>query len=82
MKYKKDGSLEMSISELMPRAERYDKTNGTAYHGWAACGTATSEAKWRIRRIVTTGDDVVIDWADGDSNYDNIWDNRVALSYL
>ena len=65
-----------------PRAEQYDDAGGgVAYHGWAAVGTATSTGSWRIRRITTTGSDVAIDWADGNANYDNVWDNRAALSY-
>lgn len=53
----------------------------TAYQGWAATGTLTSQALWRIRRIVTTGADVSIKWADGNASFDNEWDNRASLSY-
>lgn len=57
---------------------------GTTYQGWAAPGALTSAASWRIRRIVDTGaadTDTSITFADGNRNFDNIWDNRAALSY-
>ena len=65
-------------------AQRVDDTgSGVTYHGWAVPGTATSAASWRIRRITDSGTptDTVIDFADGNNNLDNIWDNRAALSY-
>ena len=63
----------------------YDEDGGGAgisYQGWAAAGTATSVSSWRIRRIDTSSSpDVTIDWADGDCDFDNEWDNRASLSY-
>lgn len=59
---------------------------GFIYIGEADPGTATSSALWRIKRI-----EVVIDvggredlstlWADGNASFDNIWDDRLSLSY-
>lgn len=53
------------------------------YRGWADPGSLTSEPKWRIRRtrFVGTDEDVVHDWADGDTYFNNIWDNRAGLTY-
>lgn len=55
----------------------------TIYKGWSNPGTPTSSAIWRIQRIAFVGvdEDVVITWADGDGNFDNIWDDRLSLSY-
>jgi hypothetical protein len=58
----------------------------TLYIGDALPGTATSSATWSIKKIVFTEDvggntDAVITWADGNSNRDNIWDNRLSLTY-
>jgi hypothetical protein len=52
------------------------------YRGEAEVGTLESEASWRIRRI-TLGldDDVTEEWANGNSNFSNPWDNRAILSY-
>jgi hypothetical protein len=58
-----------------------DAGGGVSYLGEAPPGTATSAAKWRIRRITTVGNDVTIEWADGNGNFDNVWDDRVSLSY-
>lgn len=51
------------------------------YYGFAAIGTATSSAGWKIFYIDTNGDAQEKLWADGDANYDNVWDNRESLSY-
>jgi hypothetical protein len=56
--------------------------DATAYRGEAAPGSATSAAVWRIRKLTFgPGDDVTITWADGNSSFDNVWDNRAALTY-
>lgn len=50
------------------------------YIGKAAIGTLTSAASWQIRKVdINTG--TVITYADGDEEFNNIFDNREALSY-
>ncbi len=51
------------------------------YKGEAVPGSLTSASVWRVRKLTLTGDDVAETWADGDSNFDNVWDDRVSLSY-
>lgn len=52
------------------------------YIGDALPGTATSSALWRIRRLTIQSDtDIEVLYADGNDSYDNIWDNRLSLSY-
>lgn len=51
------------------------------YKGEALPGSLTSASVWRVRKLTLTGDDVAETWADGDSNFDNVWDDRVSLSY-
>jgi hypothetical protein len=58
-----------------------DVGSGTTYVGEALPSTVTSAALWRIKRIVETGPDIVILWADGNENFDNVWDDRAGLSY-
>jgi len=43
----------------------------------------TADDRWQIKKIDTTdeNDQKVPVWADGNDNYDNIWDNRASLSY-
>jgi len=50
------------------------------YFGKAVPGTATSAASWQIKEVDTTSGSE-IRYADGDANFDNIWDNRESLSY-
>lgn len=57
-----------------------DSTDPICYLGQSLPGTPTSSASWRISKINFTSG-VVTTWADGNSNFDNIWDNRVSLSY-
>ena len=58
-----------------------DSEGSTTYLGYADPGTATSSALWAIKRIVETGKDVSITWADGDNSFNNIWDDRLTLVY-
>lgn len=61
------------------RIDDYSDTN-IQYVGKAEPGTATSAASWQIMKIdESTG--TIITWADGDDNFDNIWDNRTSLTY-
>ena len=36
---------------------------------------------WKIKRITITGGEIVLDYADGDKNYDKIWDDRATYAY-
>ena len=51
-----------------------------SYSGKALAGSATSSAIWQIKKINETSG-IVITWADGNTDFDNIWDNRKDLSY-
>lgn len=51
------------------------------YIGKANPGSLGSEDKWQILRIQTSGTVDTFEWADGNENFDNVWDNRVSLSY-
>lgn len=59
-------------------AEIIDQTTSTvyAYHCEAAPGALSSAALWRISRLtLATG---VLQWADGNAQFDNIADNRAT----
>lgn len=69
-------------------AERVDFVDPDAdpiviYRGEALPGTTTAAASWRVREISVADldSDATTLWADGNDNFDNIWDNRAALSY-
>lgn len=52
------------------------------YIGKAPIGTLTNEAKWQVRKLTLTSlGGVLMQWADGNGDFDNVWDNRASLSY-
>lgn len=55
-------------------------TASVTYVGKARPGSVTSSAVWQVKKIDQTSG-VVITWADGNTLFDNIWDNRASLSY-
>jgi len=54
-------------------------TAGVTYFCEAPAGIASSVAGWRISKY--TAADGTFKWADGNTKYDNIADNRAALTY-
>jgi len=50
------------------------------YVGKAVIGSIFSSSSWQIRQI--EDNNLIVRWADGNSNFDNIWDDRVVISYL
>jgi hypothetical protein len=71
-------SSELSADNL---TLRLDVVDTVSYLGEATPGTATSSATWRIKKITEVGSDVTIEYADGNTAFDNVWDNRTGLSY-
>lgn len=66
----------------LDEAKRYDNvTDSTFYHGWAVVGANPASAVWKICKVTLTGDDAVTTWADGNTDYDNVWNDRASLSY-
>lgn len=63
-------------------ATRVDEASATVtYVGEAQPGVAAASALWRIKRITVSGVVTLIEWADGNSDFDNVWNNRASLSY-
>ena len=59
-----------------------DTTNSNEiYIGIAAAGVSTSAPFWSIQQINISGTIVSILTADGDTFFDNIWDDRTSLNY-
>lgn len=64
------------------RETRIDEVSiSLTYLGIAKIDSDPSVARWQIRRIQKAGTETVIDWADGDDSFDNIWNDRAILSY-
>jgi hypothetical protein len=63
-------------------ALRLDEVSATvSYVGEAAVGSSEAAAVWRIKKIDEASNDVSITWADGNDDFDNIWADRLILSY-
>jgi hypothetical protein len=60
----------------------YNGASQPEYQGWAAPGSATSAAAWAIVRHTYTGALLTAtEFADGNLNFDNVWDDRATLTY-
>ena len=56
--------------------------NKVEYQGWGNPGSLKSEAKWRIMKIIYSGNFITgLTWASGNQNFDKIWDNRTTYIY-
>lgn len=59
-----------------------DEASATiTYVGKASTSALTSNAVWQIMKMETSGSITTISYADGNSEFDNIWDNRASLTY-
>jgi hypothetical protein len=63
-----------------PESVRIDETTDYQYFGYAAIGSADSGAVWKISRLTIANPQSLL-WADGNASYDNVWANRLSLSY-
>ena len=68
------------ITESTQETVRIDDTGTYQYFGKAPIATAGSTAAWQISRLTVANPQSLL-WADGDSDYDNVWDNHASLSY-
>lgn len=62
----------------------YDVNSNAIYQGWAVPIAANkANAVWRICHLTYDASNRCTDiqWADGNENFDNIWNDRVSLSY-
>lgn len=61
---------------------RIDEVDATlTYVGKANPGSDTDQNVWQIQRILVVGSETVIEFADGNAEFDNVWDNRASLTY-
>ncbi len=67
---------------MAERNIRFDEPDvDTTYIGEAAIGITDSQPFWRIRKFSKIGTITKMQWADGDTNFDNIWDDHTTLTY-
>lgn len=76
-------ALEDSIeTRSMAMKIAVDEASATVtYVGEASTGAALSAALWRIKRITVSGTVTIIEWANGNGNFTNVWNNRASLTY-
>ena len=67
------GSIEYTIKIIA--------TGVYTYIGYAPIASNTSSAVWRIKRTDETLGLTVL-FADGNDNFDNVWNNYAILTYL
>ncbi len=71
---------------VQPHAPAYlfrldDDGAGTAYLGRALPGSSSADPVWELRKLLTSGYNVAILWADGSGLFDKVWDDRAGYSY-
>jgi len=76
-----NGNLNVNSANLSESLLQVDSVGTTTYLGYADAGSLTSASVWAIKKIDEITNDVSITWADGNTNFDNIWDNRLTLTY-
>jgi len=68
----------LAVTEYQTRLDEASAT--ITYVGSAEMASSTSASAWRIKRLDSTSGLVIL-WADGNADFDNVWDNRASLSY-
>jgi hypothetical protein len=78
-----EGTLNAVRTYMVPKAMRIDTPNVTTkYIGEAPLGSIESDPVWRIQKIYTLGTVQFFTWADGNEEFDNIWEDRLTLDYV
>ncbi len=73
----------IDYSESTAQVEKIDdNANGNVYLGYAVPGSLSSDAVWKIQRISVSGVVTTLEWADGNTSFDNVWDDRTSLTYI
>lgn len=57
-------------------------SSSEVYVGEASSKSSTADPVWSIFKVVVSGTLVSIKFADGNADYDNVWDDRASLTYL
>lgn len=61
----------------------YNEVGDLLYFGRALVGASKAAAVWQIKKFLYDINENLVDvlWADGNENFDNIWNNVTDLSY-
>jgi YD repeat-containing protein len=76
-------ATEKTVAGTFARRMDYDVSDNLIFIGRADIASVTSAAVWQIQKLSydVSGNPLSIIWADGNEEFDNIWDNRNSLSY-
>jgi len=81
-------AVDSSGNDLVGSNDSYTQTienNSTGqaiYIGFAVPGTAKSSAGWLIKKLTYSGYSVTdVQFAEGETTFDKVWDNRASYSY-
>lgn len=67
---------------MAAKSTRIDEVSSSlTYIGEAAVGTLDSDPKWRIQRITVSGAVTSIHYANGNTAWNSVWDDRASYSY-
>ena len=70
------------MTYLVPSERTITETVGQyKYIGIAASGSLLVDDVWKIIRITFIGQDVVVEYADGDQSSNNKWSERLTKTY-
>lgn len=75
----REANMDAIINGTPKQIDQSDPNN--IYVGYAVSGTATSSNTWRIQKIKISSSNISILNANGNDDYDSIWDNRTLLNY-
>lgn len=76
------GGVSITSSTTFPYTVLLDETGaGVTYVGRAAPSSPTSLAVWQIKKLETNGNVFSVSYANGNSNFDSVWDDRASLNY-
>ena len=68
---------------MAAKTTRIDEASATVtYIGEAKVGASPSDPVWRISRILISGTETIIQYADGSTNWNSVWNDRASLNYI
>lgn len=73
------GSLTQTVTQYALKLD--ESASPVTYIGEAVPGSSAASAVWRIKKIDETSG-LVITWADGSADFDQIWNDRSSLIYI
>ena len=71
----------LDVANIVYKTMLDEASASITYVGKAAAGSLLSASVWQILKLEQVGTVLVSTHADGNTNFDNVWDNRASLTY-